>query len=209
MAEKTLEVVLARQAFYQESYRKLALAVVLLSLLAVALASLNYHYLSHRKRPPEFFAMTCDGNFATLTPLSQPYVTDAQLLAWANKVLTSVYSFDFVHYREQLEKVSHSFNSAGWRSFGEVFRKARNLETVLSKRLLVSAEPTAAPTITRRGVVSGRYTWQVSMPILVTYQNSDTNIQQALDVIINVTRVSMQQNPDGIAVAQYIASEGK
>ena len=30
--------------------------------------------------------------------------------------------------------------------------------------------------ITKRGVLNGRYTWQITMPILVTYQNKDTNI---------------------------------
>jgi len=209
VAEKSLEVVLERRQFYQDSYKTLALAIITLLVLAVGLATLNFHFMSHRKRAPEFFAMTCDGGFATVTPLSSPYVTDAQLLAWTNHVVTSVYSFDFVHYREQLENASHFFTARGWKSFGDIFKKARNLETVLEKKLLVSAIPTAAPMITKRGVLNGRYTWQITMPILVTYQNKDTNIQQALHVVINIMRVSMLQNPDGIAVAQYIASEGK
>ena len=124
-------------------------------------------------------------------------------------MVSAAYSFDYVHYREQLEKASHYFTYAGWKGFGEVFKAARNLETVLEKKLLVSAVATSAPMITKRGVINGRYTWQVTMPILVTYQSSETNIQQALNVVINVTRVSMQVNPEGIAVTQYIASEGK
>jgi intracellular multiplication protein IcmL len=209
VAEKTLEVVLERKRFYQDSYQSLMLAVVILLLMIFAAGWLNYSLMGKRARPPEFFAMTCDGNFATLTPLSQPYLTDAQLLAWANRVITSVYSYDFVHYREQLESMSHHFTPLGWKGFGDIFRKARNLETVSQKRLLVSARPMAAPMIDRRGVINGVYTWQLTMPILVTYQNKDANIQQALNVVVNIRRVSMLQNADGVAVSQYIASEGK
>ncbi len=209
MAEKSLETVVERNHFYRDGYQKLSLIAVVLLVSAVALSFVNLHLQSHRKRPPEFFAMTCDGNFATITPLSNPMVTDAKLLAWANRVIASVYSFDYVHYREQLEGASHHFTSVGWRGFGGVFRAARNLETVLEKKLLVSSVSTAAPLITKRGVINGRYTWQVSMPIIVTYESSNTNIQQALDIVVNIQRVSMYHNADGIAVNQYIASEGK
>ena len=209
MAEKSLEIVVERNHFYQDGYRKLSLIFMLLLVSAVFLGFVNSHLRSVSKRPPEYFAMTCDGNFATITPLSDPMVSDAKLLAWANRVITTVYSLDFVHYRGQLESASHFFTAIGWRGFGTVFQSARNLETVLEKKLLVSAVPTAAPLIEKRGVINGRYTWQVNMPILVTYESNDTKIQQALDVIINIQRVSMSRNADGIAISQYIASEGK
>ncbi len=209
MTEQSLEIVVERNHFYRDGYRKLSLIFMVLLTSAIMLFFVNSHLSKTQKRPPEFFAMTCDGNFASVIPLSEPMVSDAKLLAWANRVITSVYSFDFVHFREQLEDSSHYFTARGWQEFGRVFQSARNLETVLEKNLLVSAVPTAAPLIEKRGVINGLYTWQVSMPILVTYQSNETNIQQALDVIINIQRVSMYRNSDGIAISQYIASEGK
>ena len=70
MAKKSLELVVERNSFYRDNYQKLSLVLVVMLLSVVFLSWLNFHLLSNRSRPPEYFAMTCDGNFATITPLS-------------------------------------------------------------------------------------------------------------------------------------------
>lgn len=207
MASDSLTTVMERHGFYQDGYKKASLIVVAMLVLSVMLLVLDFSLLANRKRPPEFFTLTCDGNFATVTPLSSPYVSDAKVLSWAATAISSAYSMDYIHFREQLESNSTHFTPLGWRSFGDVFKASRNLETVIDRKLIVSSVPTAAPVITKRGVLNGRYTWQVEMPILVSYQNKDTDIQQSLKVTVNVVRTPLSEGQDGIAISQYIATE--
>lgn len=207
MAADSLKTVMERYGFYQEGYKKASLLVFFLLVFMVLLIVLDFSLFQNRKRSPEFFTLTCDGSFATVTPLSQPYVVDSKVLSWAATAISSAYSMDYIHYREQLERNSIRFTPQGWRSFGRVFKQSRNLETVVERKLIVSSVPTAAPVITKRGVLNGRYTWQVEMPILVSYQNKDTDIQQSLKVTVNVVRTPLSEGQDGIAISQYIATE--
>lgn len=207
MAADSLKTVMERYSFYQDGYQKSALIAVAMIVAMILLVIFDVSVFSNRKRAPEFFTLTCDGSFATVTPLSQPYVKDSKVLSWAATAIVSAYSLDYVHYREQLEKNAVHFTALGWQSFGNVFKASRNLETVIEKQLIVSSMPTSAPVITKRGVLNGRYTWQVDMPILVTYQNKDTDLQQSLNVTVNIVRTPLSDGQDGIAISQYIATE--
>jgi intracellular multiplication protein IcmL len=63
---------------------------------------------------------------------------------------------------------------------------------------------TRAPIILEKGMLSGRYSWRVQMPILVTYQSASEFTQQNIVVTMLITRISTIESPRGIGIAQII-----
>jgi len=86
-------------------------------------------------------------------------------------------------------------------------KKSRNLETVIAKKLTVSAVPTGAPIILDQKVIGGVYKWKIQLPMLVTYESSSTKITQPTLVTMLITRVSTLEVPKGIAIDAFYMSE--
>ena len=69
----------------------------------------------------------------------------------------------------------------------------------------MSAVPAGAPVIKNQGNNQGAYAWMIQIPIVLQIQGS-VNISQPLLVTIQVTRVSLENNPKGIGISQFVAS---
>jgi intracellular multiplication protein IcmL len=129
-------------------------------------------------------------------------------LQWAERSAIAAYSYNFVNYREALQSVQNSFTPEGWNNFELALRDSRMLETILAKKLVVSAVATGAPIILDQGVINDRYAWKIRLPILVSYQSSSENTQQPLIITLVVSRVPTLNTPRGIAIASFVASPG-
>lgn len=203
-----LETVALRQNFYRDGYRRLLGVVTILALIAVVMVSIIAYLAYHQKKRPEYFATTQDGRILPIYPLSSPIVSQEQLLQWANQAAISVYNYSFVNYRKELQEASDYFTPEGWKSFEDALTRSSNLETVIKKKLVSSAVATGAPVVEKRGILNGRYTWRISMPLLITYESASDVIQQSLIVTMNIVRVPVINTPKGIAIAQFFARPG-
>ena len=66
-----------------------------------------------------------------------------------------------------------------------------------------SGEIIDVPVIEQRGVLQGRYTWRVAVPLLVSYQTASVKTQEKILVRMVISRVPVVQTPRGIAVMQF------
>lgn len=205
MADTALEVVQLRKNFYRDSYRRVVTALLFLTLLCLVLAFITYYLATHQPEP-RYFATSEDGRITPIYPLSAPMVSDSALLQWANQAAVAAYTYNFATFRKELQQASEYFTPAGWSDFESALQSSRNLETVINKKLVVTAVATGAPVILDRGILSGHYSWKVQMPLLVTYESASTTIQQPILVTMLITRVSTLNVPKGIAIAQFVAS---
>ena len=74
--------------------------------------------------------------------------------------------------------------------------------------MVVSAVLTGAPVITNKYVSpAGRYTWEVQMPILVTYQSANDRINQNFLVILEIRRISTLDNVYGVGISKFVARQ--
>lgn len=200
-----LEVVKMRNNFYRDNYRRVLLALlVLLILNGLLVGIIVYQY--YTRPEPRYFATSADGRITPIYPLSKPVVSASALKQWANLAAVAAYSYDFAHYRSDLQLASEFFTPKGWRDFQRALRDSGNLETVLTKKLVVSAVSTGTPVIIEQGLLRGRYAWKVQMPLLVSYQSASTVITDPQVVTLLITRVSPLQVPKGIAISQYISA---
>ena len=208
MAEDAAKLVSLRNEFYRDNYRRVTAALLLTILINLVLIGVIYYQLTHRPSA-QYFATSNDGKIVKLYPLNEPVVAPSVLLQWANNAAVAVYTYNFKDYRHALQRAQNKFTAAGWSNFEAALKGARTLETVLTKKLVVTAVATAAPIILDRGVINGRYVWKVNIPLLVSYESASELTQQPIVVTMIVSRVPTVNNPDGIAIVSFVAAEGQ
>lgn len=203
MAEDALTVVALRNKFYKDSQRKVILALLIAIVVNVVLASLVVYMITHPPAP-KYFATSINGRITPLFPLDEPNQSDSAVLQWANQAAIAAFTYNFVNYRDELQASSGFFTAEGWDQFLGALEQSNNLDAVKAKKLVVSAVATRVPIILQKGVLNGRYSWRVQMPILVTYQSASEFTQQNNVVTMLITRVSTLNSPRGIGISQFV-----
>lgn len=203
MAEDALAAVALRNQFYRDGQRKLVIALIL-SLIANIIAFGMLIYIMTHPPKPKYFATSINGRITPLFPLNEPNQSDSAVLQWANLAAIAAFTYNFVNYREELQASSGFFTSDGWQQFLTALEQSNNLDAVKAKKLIVSAVATRAPIILQKGLLNGRYSWRIQMPILVTYQSASEFSQQNNVVTMLVTRVSTLNSPRGIGISQFV-----
>jgi intracellular multiplication protein IcmL len=205
MADDAVELVRLRNNFYRDNYRRVVGILLLLLVVDLSLVGIIFYQVVNRP-DPVYFATSTDGRITPLYPLSQPMIAPAELLQWASRAAVAANTYNFVNYREALQNLQNEFTPDGWKWFEQALQSSRTLETVIAKKLVVSAVPTGTPVILEQGVVNGRYAWKVQQPMLVTYQSPNEQTQQPMVVTMIISRVPTVDMPKGIAVVSFISS---
>ena len=208
MADGALELVMLRNNFYRDNFHR-CVTVLLASIIVNILLTISTIYLVTHRPSPEYFATNAEGRIIKMYPLSVPVVSNSYLSAWVNQAAVAAYTYNFVNYRGQLQAASDYFTPAGWRGFEAALSGSRNLQTVIARKLVATAVATGAPVIEDQRVIAGRYSWRISLPILIKYESASTQFKQSLVVRMIVVRVPTVDNPRGIAIQQFIAGAQK
>ena len=204
-----LSTVVTRNEFYRDGYRrlqKIALieAVAILGLIGVLALTIG------ASRPKDrFFATTADGRVLQMVPLDQPMLPDARVLSWAAAAATEVMTFGFNDYRKRLQESSKYFTRTGWQTFNDALAKSNLLQMVNQNQQILTAVPSRAPIIARQLNYHGVWRWYVQMPLTITYTVANREDSHAQLVTLALVRVSTLDNPDGIAIDQWVAEDGQ
>ena len=205
MVDDAVEVVRLRNNFYRDNYRRLVGALMVLLVVIVALVGIVFYQVANRPEP-KYFATTVDGRIMPLFSLSEAMLSPGELLQWTHRAAISAYTYNFVNYRDAMQQLQNQFTADGWKYYEDALRTARTLEMVIAKKLVVSAVATGTPVILDQAVISGRYSWKVQIPLLVTYQSPNEQTQQSMVVTIIVSRVPTVDMPKGIAIVSFVSS---
>lgn len=205
--EETLQKVRLQSNFYRDGYRRILAALLIMVLINVVLG-VSLLYVVRNKPTPEYFATTSDGNIIKIYSLSAPVVSTSELLQWATVAATTANTYNFVNYRQELEKASAYFTSNGWKEFQDALRSSNVIETVVDRKLTVSAVAQGAPVVLDQGVIGGSYKWKVQLPILLTAESASGQNTQASLVTMLITRVPTLDTPRGIAIDAFYMSGG-
>lgn len=202
------ELVTLRNDFYRDNYRRLMSICLLMTLIIGGL--IGFIYFQRATAPkPTYFATNADGSLITMVPLNQPNLSTNALLAWAAEAATGVFNYDFVHYREDLQRIQEFFTPAGYQQMLTALKESGNLDAVKTKKLVASAVPTGSPVITKEGLINNRYTWEMQIPMAVSYQSGTELIPQKIVITMLVTRLPTTESAKGIGIAQFIVREGE
>jgi intracellular multiplication protein IcmL len=203
-SKDAIATVLSRNSFYRDGYR-LLLRISLIQGIIIILLIASLVALALTMKPKMvYFATTSDGRIINVEPLSEPYLSPAQVIAWSAATAQNVMRFGYHDYRERLQQVSSNFTATGWNSFNKALKEANFIEAVTARKLVVTMDINAAPEIQGAGVRNGVYTWYVQFPVTIKFDGDQP--PQPIDTVLRLqlVRVSTLQNPDGISIEQWV-----
>ena len=154
---------------------------------------------------PQSFAATPDLRLAPMIPLDQPLLTQEGLLTWVSDTIAGAMSLNFLEWRKKLESIRPHFDDAAYKSFLASLQSSGVLDMIRDKRLSASAVATRAPVIIASGLVSGKATWKVEFPLIVSYESSQgVESTQKLLATVLVCRASTAKTPRGVVIQQVV-----
>ena len=154
---------------------------------------------------PQYFAATPDLRLAPMIPLDQPLLTQEGLLTWVSDTIAGAMSLNFLEWRKKLESIRPHFDDAAYKSFLASLQSSGVLDMIRDKRLSASAVATRAPVIIASGLVSGKATWKVEFPLIVSYESSQgVESTQKLLATVLVRRASTAKTPRGVVIQQVV-----
>lgn len=136
-------------------------------------------------------------------PLDQPNMDDAQVAAWAAKAASTVMTFDYLNYQQQLQHSSKLFTKSGWETFAMALQRSRIMDSMVKLKQSVTTAPAGTPEVVEQGAVSGAFQWKVKLPLKMTYWASNNGRVDTLQLILTVTRVNALENPDGVGISVW------
>ncbi|MCS5711129.1 DotI/IcmL/TraM family protein [Candidatus Berkiella aquae] len=167
----------------------------------------DFYDRTHHPIPPSF-AVSADDQLIRLRTLSQPNLTTEALLRWAATAATTIYTFDFYNYNEVLKDARVFFTKAGYENFRSAITAAGIINTIVRKRLVVSAVITDTPVVLKEGqIATGNYAWQVQFPMLLTYQSASEQLKSKIIITMLVSRVPTAESVNGVGIASFIVTE--
>ena len=198
-----LALVMERNVFYRDAYRRVIFILVSIFVLNCVLAvGIVYKYLN--PPAPQYFATTPEGRIIKIHALTDPAVTNEFVLQKSAAWVRQLFSFDYIHYQKQLQDASDNFTANGWNDFFASLKKSNLLTLIANQKMVASATLTAAPQIIQQSVVSGHYAWKVEMPLLVTYTNGTNTQHQMYNLTLIVMRMPVKDYPQRIAINNFI-----
>jgi intracellular multiplication protein IcmL len=189
---------------YRDSFRWVLAALVgMLALSVILTAAVAYKAIFPVKA--KYYASMTTGQVIPLRALSEPVVTNKYILEWAALATRAAFNLDFVNYEKQLNAASIYFTKNGWDGFNKALTDSNLLETVKSKKLVISAVVPETPVIRFEGVIGGRHFWRITLPILITFGSASEERKRELNVTMIVSRVPVLDMPEGIQISDFEA----
>jgi intracellular multiplication protein IcmL len=156
------------------------------------------------KPDPAYFAVDEGGRIVPIIPVSNPLASSSSVSNWAATAVTETLSIDFLKYRDQLSKVADFYTPEGFDEYLKGLQDSGNLTSIQQNKYVVQAVVDGAPRIIGEGVLNGRYSYKISMPLLVSYQSSKEQANQRIEGILLVVRVPQERSRSGLAIHQFV-----
>ena len=206
---KGLGAVVIRNEFYRDGYRNMLRVAVVQAFVILAMIFAMFYVIHIHQPENRYFATTEDGRLVPMVAMNQANLSTPALMSWVAQGVTEVMTFGFNDYERRLQEASRNFTRKGWESFTKALENSRILETLESNQQVVTTIPTGAPILQSEGLdATGRYYWQVQMPISVTYQSGSKSRSDRLIVNLIIVRVPRLESQYGIGIERWIAVPG-
>ncbi len=199
MLEEESQIVTLDDVFYRDSIGKMTFIMTSLGVAILLLATLSI-YLYAKKPKPIVFPVYQDWRVQPLVSVDQPYLSLPAVTQWASDTMQKAFVYDFKNYNAQQKAASLYFTDAGWKTFLNQLNIYVNYNNVLANKLFVNGTITAAPTVLNQGVLSGRYTWIIQMPMNINYAGFKPLPRKPLVLEVHVVRVPTIDNLVGVAI---------
>jgi len=207
MTNDALVLILSRNAFYKRLHI-LALFAFFLNILVIIMLSSALGWLLKNPVKPLYFAADEVGRLIQITPVNIPNMSEDKMIAWTVNAVQSALSYDYINYREQLQKVENYFTRYGWNKYMDALSLSGNMRALTVRKQIVLAQVVEKPNLLGQGMLAGAYAWKIRMPLLVIYTmppyDGSNQFSNALVVDATVQRQKILEGDNGLGIVQLI-----
>lgn len=199
-------VVMFRNKFYQDNYKRYAF-LLLLSIILNFILLIGTVYLVMDEPAPVYFATNEDGTLRQLVPIDEPYLDDEQVIAWAVEAAIYINRYNFANWQYNFDTIQQFFTRRGFQEYQRALDASGNLRTVINQRYVVSGTVAGIPEVVSKGLlVGGRYGWRIQIPMIITYESASTSYRQPVTITMLVGRVPTTEAAEGVKIASFISA---
>lgn len=192
-------LVISRNNFSKDSLVWLRI-VILVQLIFLGFQIAFVVIMFQNEPKPVYFPLNNNDQLINSVSLSEPGLTDAELLNWVTEAMIVSFSFNYNNYDNIAEKIEDYFDPSGIASYLKMIATHPQIQQVVSKKLILSGRPTAAPRLAQDGVVDGRYAWQILLPFILKFNNQKIRSESELTLEILIIRTPIQEAPLGVKI---------
>jgi len=206
MQDEEMQVVTLLDNFYRDRFKTVLFIVCTAAILVFCLAGIvTYYYTS--KPWPVVFAVEPKWQVQPPVTITKPFVSKADLLQWVSEVVPALFTIDFLNYDQQVANLARNFTANGWHVYQNQLKNFAAKDTVVADHTFISSHLIDAPAIINKGMLSGRYAWVITIPIVIEYYNLKTKQTKNVTFQIIVVRVPTETNLAGIAINDIIVAK--
>lgn len=185
----------------EELRRKNRYMVGLMACLALSLA---FNVVLYNKVPePKLLGETTDGRIRELPLLNAPMYSDAEILAWAEKCITTIYDLSYNDWEKHVQNETGCLSDSARSGFVGSLRQVGVLDYLTrEKQGIAYATPQGA--VLRKGWIApqGYWQWVVEVPYRLTIEGKQRGSIE-LVMMMQIRRVSLTWRESGLWVANY------
>jgi intracellular multiplication protein IcmL len=189
--------------------RKSLTAMLVSVIVALGFVIVFLLYLTFVHFPQDKVLATANAATVCQVPLlDKPYVSEAQVLDFAEQAVISIYTYNYGDYRMRTQQAANQYFS---NSFADAFVQLRSnsqeLQDVIQKRFVVTSvsSPNQPPVVARYGPYKGSYAWEMLVPVSVYYTSGREQFEEKKLATVTVEQVPLSPtNPRGLAVDNIV-----
>ncbi|MFI4937713.1 MAG: DotI/IcmL family type IV secretion protein [Candidatus Berkiellales bacterium] len=141
--------------------------------------------------------------------LEQSNMSSDEIQKLATDNLLKIYSYNFLNYEQVLKNIRSLFTQDGYDSYMKALDESKNLDIIKSDKLKVSSVLGGETSVLKEGVVGGIYTWEVQVPLLVSYKSPTKKTEQQMNVVVEMVREHLDKAPKGVLIHAITATIGE
>jgi intracellular multiplication protein IcmL len=187
-----------RDGFYA-MVRVVNIQVVIILALVVAFG----FFLSTREKTDRYFAETAEGRKMQMAGLHLPNMGRAAMSSWAASAASQIMTFGFNDIDQQFALSRNNFTREGWESFRKAMGASGVVESMMETQQILTSVPESPPTLTREGLINGKYSWSFDVPLLMTFRAGGVNVSRSKVVHLVIETIPTRENPNGVGISEW------
>ncbi len=214
-----LVLVMARNSFYNANAQNLLKVAIAQFVMIVIMVSVLVRIFIFTASRDYYFPIQTNNSLILERPLYEPLMSDEDILIWTEDALRATFTFGSYDYLTRLQDARAYYTTKGWATFTKALTDSNILALINAKPsptvvgtdqvVTFSIHPGTAPQITKRGVLDGRYVWEVHAEIDVTLQDSKQQSRFSWESISLIERQPTMSSRFGIGISSMVVRKPK
>jgi hypothetical protein len=165
-------------------------------------------FFMNQNVPPRFIPVDSQMRYFSPIALNKHNKTDSDIRSFVMTKLGDIYAYDYINWKQQLDKNQIYFTSDGWLSFIESMQKSFTVQTIVDHKMISSYRTTELPKVVQSGIGdNGKAFWWVETYGILTSTGSDKTINRNVRIRMKIERVSTLESSEGIGIAMLLLKD--